>query len=139
MVGRRRPPSQTWRTFLANHVDQVMAADFFVVPTATYRVLFVLVILAHERRRIVHTAATEHPTWTAQQLGNTFPNEDRPTFLLHDRDSAFAGIPRPSQPSRIQDVVTAPRSPWQMPDEMYFGTGDAVPAELAYVGRRTPG
>ena len=50
----RRPPSQTWRTFLATHVGQIAAADFFVVPTATCRLLFVLVILAHERRRVVH-------------------------------------------------------------------------------------
>jgi len=78
MLRRRRPPSQTWRTFLANHVGQIMATDFFVVPTATYRLLFVLVVLAHERRRIVHVAVTDHPTaaWTAQQLRNAFPNEE---------------------------------------------------------------
>src|SRR5438046_2613264 len=66
MVRRPQPPSQTWRTFLANHVSQIAAADFFVVPTATYRLLFVLVILAHERRRVVHVAITDHPTaaWT---------------------------------------------------------------------------
>ena len=70
MVRRRQPPSQTWRTFLANHRGQIVAADFFVVPTATCRLLFVLVMLAHERRRVVHVAVTEHPTaaWTAQQL-----------------------------------------------------------------------
>jgi hypothetical protein len=62
MTRPRRPPSQTWRTFLANHVGQIMAADFFVVPTATCRLLFVLVILAHERRGIVHVAVTAHPT-----------------------------------------------------------------------------
>jgi putative transposase len=75
MVRPRRPPSQTWHTFLANHIGQVMAADFFVVPTATCRLLFVLVILAHERRRVVHVAVTEHPTaaWTAQQLREAFP------------------------------------------------------------------
>jgi hypothetical protein len=75
MVRPRRPPSQTWRTFLANQIGQVMAADFFVVPTATCRLLFVLVILAHERRRIVHVAVTEHPTaaWAAQQLREAFP------------------------------------------------------------------
>jgi putative transposase len=56
------PPSQTWRTFLANHVQQIAAADFFVVPTATCRLLFVLVLLAHERRRVVHVAVTKHPT-----------------------------------------------------------------------------
>src|SRR5215211_3026303 len=81
-----RPPSQTWRTFLTNHATQIMAVDFFVVPTVTFRMLFVLVILAHERRRIVHVAVTEHPTagWTAQQLRNAFPGHDAPAYLLHD-------------------------------------------------------
>ena len=80
MQRNRRPPSQTWRTFLTNHGRQFMAADFLVVPTATYRLLFVLVILAHERRRIVHSAVTDHPTsaWTAQQLRNAFPFDDGP-------------------------------------------------------------
>ena len=75
MPRRHAPPSQTWRTFLANHASQIMAADFFVVPTVTFRLLFVLVILAHDRRRIVHVAVTDHPTaaWTAQQLRNAFP------------------------------------------------------------------
>jgi putative transposase len=115
MVSRRRPPSQTWRTFLTNHAGQIMAADFFVVPTATYRLLFVLVILAHERRRVVHVAVTDHPTsaWTAQQLRNAFPNEDGPSYLLHDRDGIFAGVAGTIAAMQIQDVVTAPRSPWQ--------------------------
>ena len=115
MVRRRRPPSQTWRTFLANHVGQIMATDFFVVPTATYRLLFVLVILAHERRRVVHIAVTDHPTsaWTAQQLRNAFPNEECPAYLLHDRDGAFTGIGGTLAAMQIQDVVIAPRSPWQ--------------------------
>ena len=87
MVRRRRPPSQTWRTFLANHVGQVMAADFFVAPTATYRLLFVLVLLAHERRRVVHVAVTEHPTaaWTAQQLRTAFSD----TVLIREVDDAM--------------------------------------------------
>ena len=82
MARRRRPPSQTWRTFLANHIGQVMAADFFVVPTVTYRLLFVLVILAHDRRRVVHIAVTDHPTsaWTAQQLRNAFPDDELPVL-----------------------------------------------------------
>ena len=94
MARRQRPPSQTWRTFLANHIGQVMAADFFVVPTVTYRLLFVLVILAHDRRRVVHVAVTDHPTsaWTAQQLRNAFPDDECPSYLLHDRDAAFAGV-----------------------------------------------
>jgi len=115
MGRRRRPPSQTWRTFLVNHVAQVMAADFFVVPTVTYRLLFVLVILAHDRRRIVHVAVTAHPTaaWTAQQLREAFPEDTAPRFLIHDRDTAFAGLPRTIRGMGVEDVVTACRSPWQ--------------------------
>src|SRR6266446_4571658 len=93
MVRRRRPPSQTWRTFLANHVGQIVAADFFVVPTATGRLLFVLVMLAHERRRLVHVAVTDHPTaaWTSQQLRDAFPLDQAPRHVLRDRDHAFDG------------------------------------------------
>src|SRR6516162_6139432 len=67
---RRTPPSQTWRTFLDNHVQDLVSLDFFTVPTARLRVLFVLVVLAHHRRRVVHFNVTEHPTaqWTAQQI-----------------------------------------------------------------------
>ena len=94
MQRQRRPPSQTWRTFLTNHANQIMAADFFVVPTVTFRPLFVLVILEHDRRRIVHVAVTDHPTaaWTAQQLRNAFSESNAPTYLLHDRDSVFAHV-----------------------------------------------
>jgi hypothetical protein len=83
----RRPPSQSGRTFLTNHASQIMAADLFVVHTATFRLLFVLVILAYDRRRIVHVAVTDHPTaaWTAQQLRNAFSENDAPKYLLHDR------------------------------------------------------
>ena len=62
MIRRRGPPSQTWRTFLENHARELIALDFFTVPTATFRVLFVLVILSHDRRRMLHFNATEHPT-----------------------------------------------------------------------------
>jgi hypothetical protein len=91
MGRRRQPPSQTWRTFLRNHIGQIVAADFFVVPTATYRLLFVLVLLAHDRRRIRHVAVTAHPTaaWTAQQLREAFPWNEAPRYLIHDRDQAF--------------------------------------------------
>ena len=110
-----RPPSQTWRTFLTNHASQIMAADLFVVPTVTFRLLFVLVILAHDRRRIVHVAVTEHPTaaWTAQQLRNAFPDDEAPGYLLHDRDAAFADVATTIAGMNIQAVRTAPRSPWQ--------------------------
>jgi putative transposase len=110
-----RPPSQTWRTFLTNHASQIMAADLFVAPTVTFRLLYVLVILAHDRRRIVHVAATAHPTaaWTAQQLRNAFPENEAPHYLLHDRDSVFAHVPTTLEGMNIQEVRTAPRSPWQ--------------------------
>jgi len=79
---RRFPPSQTWRTFLANHVRDLVALDFFTVPTARLRVLFVLVVLAHHRRHVVHFSVTEHPTapWTAQQIVNAFPDESAPAL-----------------------------------------------------------
>jgi len=110
-----RPSSQTWRTFLTNHANQIMAADLFVVPTITFRVLFVLVILAHDRRRIVHVAVTDHPTaaWTAQQLRNAFPDQQAPRYLLHDRDSAFAAVATTIGGMHIEAMRTAPRSPWQ--------------------------
>ena len=84
MMRQRQPPSQTWRTFLRNHIGQIVAADFFVIPTATYRLLFVLVLLAHDRRRIRHVAVTAHPTavWTAQQLREAFPWDEAPRYLL---------------------------------------------------------
>lgn len=73
----RKPPSQTWRAFLDNHVHDLVSIDFFTVPTATFRVLFVLVALAHHRRRVIHFHVTEHPTalWAAQQMVEAFPVE----------------------------------------------------------------
>ena len=70
MIKRRGPPSQNWRTFLQNHAKELSALDFFTVPTATFRVLFVLIILSHDRRRVLHFDVTDHPTsaWTARQL-----------------------------------------------------------------------
>jgi transposase InsO family protein len=115
MVRRDKPPSQSWRTFLANHVSQIAAADFFVVPTVTFRLLFVLVILAHERRRVVHVAVTDHPTagWAAQQLREAFPGDAAPRYLIHDRDSAFYAWRTTAAAMGIEEVLTAPRSPWQ--------------------------
>ena len=115
MPRHRRPPSQTWRTFLTNHVGQITAADFFVVPTVTCRLLFVLVILAHQRRRVVHVAVTGHPTaaWTAQQLREAFPGDAVPRYLIRDRDHAFARIGPTATGMDIHEVLTAPRSPWQ--------------------------
>jgi transposase InsO family protein len=110
-----RRPSQSWRTFLTNHASQIMAADLFVVPTVSFRLLFVLIMLAHDRRQLVHVAVTAHPTtsWTAQQLRNAFSEHDAPRYLLHDRDSIFADVATTIERINIQEVRTAPRSPWQ--------------------------
>src|SRR5437773_3218695 len=92
LMPKRRPrPSQTWRTFLANHVGDLVALDFFTVPTARLRVLFVLVMLVHHRRRVVHFNVTEHPTahWTAQQIVDAFPDDSAPSYLLRDRDQVY--------------------------------------------------
>jgi len=116
MVRQRHPPSQTWRTFLTNHVKELVSADFFVVPTATFRLLFVFVILSHDRRRPVHFAVTSHPTaeWTAQQLLQAFPWDTAPRFLLRDRDGNYGKTFRDAANwLGIEEVLCAPRSPWQ--------------------------
>ena len=97
---RRTPPSQTWRTFLTNHVRDLVSIDFFTVPTARLRVLFVLVVLAHHRRRVVHFNVTEHPTaaWTAQQIVEAFPDDTAPSYLLRDRDTHLRSrVPAPRE------------------------------------------
>jgi transposase InsO family protein len=115
---RRRPPSQTWHTFLTNHVASLVSMDFFTVPTLTGRVLFVLVLLTHHRRRIVHLAVTEHPTaaWTAQQIIEAFPNDTAPRWLLRDRDAIYGDVFRRRVAGMgITEVITSPSSPWQNP------------------------
>ena len=98
-----------------NHIGQIVAADFFVVPTATYRLLFVLVLLTHDRRRIRHVAVTAHPTaaWTAQQFREAFPWDEAPRYVIHDRDHAFDGRRATAKAMAIEEVLTAPRAPWQ--------------------------
>jgi putative transposase len=114
----RNPPSQTWRTFLDNHFRELVSIDFLTVPTATFRVLYVLVVLAHDRRRVVHFNVTKHPTaaWTAQQMIEAFPEETAPRFLLRDRDQIYGEeFRRRVAGMRIEEVMTAPHSPWQSP------------------------
>src|SRR5258708_5803415 len=88
IVRKGKPPSQTWRTFLENHVKTMVSIDFFTVPTIRFQVLYVFLVLAHDRRRIVHFNVTAHPTaqWTGQQLREAFPFEQVPRYLLPDRD-----------------------------------------------------
>jgi transposase InsO family protein len=114
----RKPPSPTWKTFLANHMQDLVALDFFVVPTVTCKVLFVLLILAHHRRRVVHVSITEHPTaaWTVQQVVDAFPWDEAPRYLLRDRDHIYSASFRQRVHNMgIEEVITAPRSPWQNP------------------------
>ncbi len=116
MIKLQRPPSQNWRAFLQNHAKELIALDFFTVPTATFRVLFVLVILSHDRRRILHFNVTAHPTaaWTARQLLEACATDDAPRFLVRDRDAIYGETFRRQVTAlKIQEVPTAPRSPWQ--------------------------
>src|SRR5213593_2220104 len=119
LMPKRRPrPSQTWRTFLVNHVRDLVSLDFFTVPPARLRVLFVLVVLVHHRRRVVHFNVTEHPTahWTAQQIVEAFPDDCAPPYLLRDRDSVYGHVfQQRVKGMHICEVLTAPQSPWQNP------------------------
>jgi transposase InsO family protein len=116
MVRRRKPPSQRWRTFLENHVKDLVSVDFFTVPTIRFQVLYVFLVLAHDRRRILHFNVTAHPTaeWTAQQLVQAFPWDSAPRYLLRDRDGIFGReFAEQVKAMGIKEVLSAPRSPWQ--------------------------
>src|ERR1017187_905591 len=114
IVRRRKPPSQTWRTFLENHLSQLVSVDFFTVPTIRFHVLYVFLVLAHDRRRVIHFNVTSHPTaeWTGQQLRNAFPFDQFPRYLLRDRDAIFGqDFRKQVQDMGMEDVLSAPRSP----------------------------
>jgi putative transposase len=116
MVRVRKPPSQTWRTFLENHVESMASVDFFTVPTIRFQILYVFLVLAHDRRRIVHFNVTAHPTaeWAAQQLREAFPFDEAPKYLLRDRDAIFGDtFTRQAKDMGIQEVLGAPGAPWQ--------------------------
>jgi transposase InsO family protein len=113
----RKPPSQTWRTLLANHLEQMASIDFFVVPTATFRVLFVFVVLSHARRRVLHFQVTAHPSqdWTMQQIREAFPR-DQGCRYPRDRDGIYRDDwVEMTKGLGIEEVIAAPRSPWQNP------------------------
>jgi transposase InsO family protein len=118
MVRHRKPPSQAWRSFLDNHVKDLVSVDFFTLPTATFRVLFVFIVLRHDRRRIVHFNVTDHPSaeWTAQQIVDAFPWDTAPRYMLRDRDGIYGRyFNRRVAGLGVEQVLTAPRSPWQSP------------------------
>jgi transposase InsO family protein len=116
MVRRGRGPSQTWKTFLRNHSAGVAAMDFLVVPTIGFRLLFVLVILKHQRRRLISLSVTANPTaeWIARQITDAFPWNEAPDYLIRDRDASYGhAVTRRLAAMGIRDHPTAPRSPWQ--------------------------
>src|SRR5271168_4191990 len=116
MMRRRGTPSQNWRTFLRNHAEGIAAIDMFVVASASFRLLYVMIILAHDRRNIVLTAVTEHPTaaWLSRQVTEAFPWDTAPRYLLRDRDGSYRSyFCNRIEAMGIKEVITAPRSPWQ--------------------------
>ena len=117
-VRPRRPASPSWGAFLKNHMRELVALDFFTVPTVGFKVLFVLIVFAHDRRKVIHFNVTEHPTahWTAQQLVEAFPWETGPQYLLRDRDAVYGGrFQQRVAQLGLEEVLTAPQSPWQNP------------------------
>ena len=112
-------PDQSWRTFLANYMAETAACDFFVVPTATFKLLYCFVVMSLDRRRILHVNVTAHPTseWTARQLLEAFPGYGWvPRFLMRDRDACYGWeAARVVRSLGIEEVISAPRSPWQNP------------------------
>jgi len=116
MIRYLKPPSQSWRTFLRNHTCCLAGVDFFVVPTITFRLLFVFIVLHHERRRIMHFGVTDHPTslWASQQIREAFPWDTAPGYLIRDRDGSYGSVFHCRlQAMGVEEVLIAPRSPWQ--------------------------
>jgi transposase InsO family protein len=116
MVRRRGALSPTWRSFLSNQAEGIAAIYMFVVASASFRLLYVMIILAQDRRKIMRTAVTEHPTaaWLSRQVTEAFPWETAPRYLLRDRDASFGSDFRSRvEAMGITEVITAPRSPWQ--------------------------
>jgi transposase InsO family protein len=109
-------PAQTWRTFLRNHVGQLVSIDFFTVATIQFRVLYVFIVLAHDRRRVIHFNVTEHPTavWAAQQIIEAFPEDTAPRYMVRDRDGIYGeSFKTRVEGMSIEEIRIAPRSPWQ--------------------------
>ncbi|MDP2036118.1 MAG: integrase core domain-containing protein [Ignavibacteria bacterium] len=107
---------QRWKTFLKNHASEIISIDFLTVPTISYKLLYVLVFLSHERRKIIHINVTAHPTveWSTQQLRNALQDSETPKFLIRDRDTKFGNIFKQTVASfGIREIVTSYRSPWQ--------------------------
>jgi transposase InsO family protein len=113
-----KAPSPTWKTFLKNHINDLVSIDFVIVPTIRFKLLYVFIVLAHSRRRVLHFNVTANPTaqWTAQQIVEAFPWDSAPKYLLRDRGAIYGGEFRKQiRAMGIEQVLSAPRSPWQNP------------------------
>jgi len=116
MVRHRRPPSQGWRTFLQNHADGIASIDLFVVPTASFRLLYGFIMLRHRRRQILSFGVTAHPTaaWIARQIMEACGWERAPRYIIRDRDGVYGEVfSRRLRAMGIRDRPASPRSPWQ--------------------------
>ena len=122
-VRSRKSPSPTWKAFLKNHVHDLVSIDFFIVPTIRFKLLFVMVVLAHSRRKVLHFNVTENPTaqWTAQQIVEAFPWGSAPKYLLRDRDAIYGGaFPQRLHAMGIEQVLSAPRSARRRCDDAWL-------------------
>src|SRR5258705_5697193 len=126
MIGRRGPPSQSWRTFLRNHADAIAAIDLCVVPTLTFEELFAFLVVGHGRRQLLWFAVTRNPSaeWLAQQMAEAFPWNMAPIYLVRDNDRAYGqALQRRIRAMGIRARPISPRSPWQNPyAERLIGT-----------------
>ena len=116
MARSGRGRSQTWKTFLHNHAAGIGAMDFLIVPTVGFRLLFVLVILRHARRRLISLSVTANPTaeWIARRITDAFPWGEAPDYLIRDRDASYGqAVTKRLTAMGIRDHPTAARSPWQ--------------------------
>src|SRR6202043_1441193 len=108
--------SQGWKTFLDNHADGIASMDLFVVPTISFRLLYGLLILQHDRRQILWLGVTAHPTaeWISRQLTEAYGWNAAPRYIIRDRDAVYGDVfIRRLRAMGIRDRPTAPRSPWQ--------------------------
>jgi putative transposase len=118
MVRHRKPPSQTWRTFLKNHAQDIASVDFLTVPTATFHVLYVFLILLNDRREVIHFNVTDSPSafWIGQQIVQAFPWDTAPRYLLRDRDGKYGEeFIRRVKSLDIKQLLIPAQSPWQNP------------------------
>jgi hypothetical protein len=118
MVHHRKPPSQSWRTFLKNYAKDIVSIDFFTVPTATFRVLYVFLVLLNDRREVIHFNVTDSPSafWTGQQIVQAFPWDKAPKYMLRDRDGKYGEeFIRRVESMGIRQMLISAQSPWQNP------------------------